>query len=235
MNYPIYDVTSDRATPINVAVIEAIEPEEASDNNHNNRKRLFSFLRLFGFVIILIIGGGTIYALTQYFTAMPVQESDLSKSEFFAFQNHDFFPERKSIRPGDIAKVDTVFKSDSSIPMYVFIRILMPLVNGSPLYVPIDSNGQEGFNTKKWEAVEGEIGIRNDRYSYVYALSSPLAPLDTTLALMEQVKMVEMDKADYGKLGDINIKIRAYGAGVEDNTSLEDAWSGIKQRYSGDF
>lgn len=93
--------------------------------------------------------------------------------------------------------------SDASVDMYVFIRVEMPSYNGDGLY---DLNVND-----TWKLVES--GRVDDKWIEVYQYNEVLGPEETTSALSDKMTMVDMSKADFAQLNDIDVSMTGYACG----------------------
>lgn len=130
MNYAVYDVTKTQAEPVNLDSLDdsysttsttsttAIDYNGLADPK-NKKKSVFAFI-----VGFFIFGSFFGYALSRYYAETSGQEFELGRREWFAFKNHVFSSEKTYVRPGDIVTTNTALKSESSAPMWTFIRIL---------------------------------------------------------------------------------------------------------------
>ena len=241
MNYAVYDVTKTQAEPVNLDSLDdsystnlnasttsttAIDYNVLADPK-NKKKSVFAFI-----VGFFIFGSFFGYALSRYYAETSGQEFELGRREWFAFKNHVFSSEKIDVRPGDIVTTNTALKSESSAPMWTFIRILTSVYDGGPLFEPVDSSGQLGISNKWTEVSQGVIG---DLYEYVYRLIEPLQSGATSPPLMQGLKMVDMGIEEFSRIGIPKINMKGYATGTEDGTNPDDAWNSIRIKYPEDF
>ena len=69
------------------------------------------------------------YALISYITT-ETQTSVFNKKEYFEMECSEIFAETSEVGPGETVSVNPVITSKSSVDMYVFIRVEMPIHNG---------------------------------------------------------------------------------------------------------
>lgn len=157
------------------------------------------------------------YAVTTLFFRGETQSSDYSKKTYFQFAGDGFFTASSEVGPGESMSINLVITSEATVDMYVFIRVEMPLYNGSGLY-DIDLNSG-------WSLVES--GSSGDKYIAVYRYDDVVTPGSSTTALGSSLTMVDMSLTDYADLIDINVAMTGYACGAEDE-SLDTAWESIK-------
>lgn len=175
-------------------------------------KRIMKIAVMIG---LLVIGGAGVYALTQYYLTKSIK-SEFTKKHIFTFDlSTGLTPEE--IGPRDSFYVNPSVYNDSTEEMYVFLSLDMPLVSEIALY-------SYEIDNESWIMVEEAGGT----VVYAYAsngIMTPLQPGDTTIALTDQMSMLDISNAEYAVIDDINLTITGYGMGTEDvPTDPNDAW-----------
>lgn len=160
------------------------------------------------------------YAVTTLFFKGETQTSDYSKKTYFEFSGDGFFTESGEVGPGESMSINPVISSESTVDMYVFIRVEMPSYSSAGLY-DIDLNSG-------WECIES--GANGDTWFSVYRYNDVVAPGESTTALGSSLTMVDMSLAEYSELSDINVTMTGYACGAEDET-IDTAWESIKANY----
>ena len=118
---------------------------------------------------------------------------------------------------GESVTINPVLTSDASVALYVCIRVEMPVYNNDGLY-DLDVNDN-------WTLVES--GTVDGSWVEVYQYNDVLGPLQSTNALSNKMTMVNMSKADFAQLNDIDVSMTGYACKVSD-TSAEESWELIK-------
>ncbi len=173
-------------------------------------------------ITLLLLAMTTVvaYAVTTLFFMGDTQTSDYSKKTYFEFEGSSFFTASGEVGPGESMSINPVISSESTVDMYVFIRVEMPGYNGAGLYELNTGSG--------WECIES--GANGDKWFSVYRYNNVLAPGASTMALGSSLTMVDMSLADYVDLTDINVTMTGYACGAEDET-IDTAWESIKANY----
>lgn len=104
--------------------------------------------------IILALTSVVAYAVTTLFFKGQTQTSDYSKKTYFEFAGDGFFTASGEVGPGESMSINPVISSNSTVDMYVFIRVEMPEYNGGGLYELDTGSG--------WSLVES--GSAGDKY-----------------------------------------------------------------------
>lgn len=160
------------------------------------------------------------YAVTTLFFKGETQASDYSKKTYFQFDGSGFFTQSGEVGPGESMSINPVISSESTVDMYVFIRVEMPVFSSAGLY-SLDLNSG-------WECIES--GVNGDKWFSVYRYNDVVAPGASTTALGSSLTMVNMSLADYAEISDINVTMTGYACGAEDE-ELSTAWESIKGNY----
>lgn len=169
---------------------------------------------------ILIGTGLTAYAITTLFFKGETQTSEYSKKTYFEFDSSTFFTGSGEVGPGESMSINPAITSESTVDMYVFIRVEMPKIGSSGLYALNAGSG--------WSLVES--GSSGDKWVEVYRYENILTPGASTTALGNSLTMVDMSLADYADLTDLNVTMTGYACGTDDET-LDTAWDSIKGNY----
>ncbi|MGN0906427.1 MAG: hypothetical protein ACI4NM_04705 [Bullifex sp.] len=124
--------------------------------------------------------------------------------------------------PGDTVTIRPYVKSESSVPICVFIKVEMPYIAGAPLYTMNVSS--------EWMEVENSSGTIV--YAYGNSEMTPLEPGDSTTYLANAMRMRSISIADYAGLNDINATFTAYTMEFVQETTPTDpseAWTMMKE------
>lgn len=181
------------------------------------KKRFATILITLAFLMTTAV---VAYAITTLFFKGETQTSDYSKKTYFEFDGSSFFTASGEVGSGESMSINPVISSESTVDMYVFIRVEMPSYSSAGLY-EIDVNSG-------WECIES--GTNGDTWFSVYRYNDVVAPGASTTALGSSLTMVDMSLADYSELSDINVTMTGYACGAEDE-SLDTAWESIKGNY----
>lgn len=169
---------------------------------------------------ILLATAIVAYAITTLFFTKS-QTSEFSKKQIFQFDLHTGLSSGE-VGPGDSFSVSPVIYNDATEDMFVFIRVDMPVVDGSPLYTfKVD---------RDWTQVESDEGVVVYAYTAGSDVMTVLTPGESTFALTEQMTMRSITNAEYAGIDDINIILTGYAIGVEAVPTVpEEAWVLCKQ------
>ena len=159
------------------------------------------------------------YAIMNLFVSKSVTTS-FTKKQIFRFDFNTGL-NGGEVGPGDSFSVNPVIYNDATEDMFVFIRVDMPFVDGSPLYTfEVD---------RDWTQVESDGGVVVYAYTAGSEGMTALTPGESTTALTEQMTMRSITNAEYAGIDDINITLTGYAIGVEDVPSVpEEAWDYCK-------
>ena len=171
-------------------------------------------------LVMLALTTVVAYAVTTLFFKGEPQTSDYSKKTYFQFAGDGFFTASGEVGPGESMSINPVITSESTVDMYVFIRVEMPSYSSAGLY-ELDTDSS-------WECIES--GVNGDTWFSVYRYNDVVAPGASTTALGSSLTMVDMSLADYADLTDINVTMTGYACGAEDE-ELSTAWESIKGFY----
>ena len=69
------------------------------------------------------------YAVINYITT-ETHTSSYTKKEYFEISSSQFFTAEGDIGPGESMSINPIITSESSVDMYVFIRVEVPVYNG---------------------------------------------------------------------------------------------------------
>ena len=169
-----------------------------------------------GMVVGIFLGVTIVaYAITNLFS-MKSYTTSFTPKQIFQFDfntglNGDV------VGPGDFFSVNPVIYNDATEDMFVFIRVDMPFVDGSPLYTfEVD---------RDWTQVESDEGMVVYAYTAGSEGMTALTPGESTTALSEQMTMRSITNAEYAGIDDINITLTGYAIGVENVPTVpEEAW-----------
>lgn len=156
-----------------------------------NKKVVTSF-------IVLLVSITVLGAIVDYF-GFKSERTSFSKKVIFEFDFSASF-NSATIGPGESVYISPYVTSYATEPMYVFIRVEMPFISGSPLYsLNIDGD---------WSLIEQNEGI------FVYAYANPnmiiVSPGDSTTFLANKMTMEPISVVDYAGIDDINVTFTAY-------------------------
>ena len=173
--------------------------------------------KVIALLIILILSITFIGAFTNYFK-FKSERTNFTKKVIFEFDFSTSIGDVE-IGPGDSININPYVKSNASLPMYVFIRVQMPVVSLVPLY-SIAPNAD-------WILVE-EDG------SYLTAIDDEmiiLGPEESTNALANKMTMKKISLSEFAGLDDINVSFIAYTIAVGDHvpTAPNEAWTYLKE------
>lgn len=126
--------------------------------------------------------------------------------------------------PGDYVNVDPTVTSDSTVDMYVFIRVINPMVNGVHLYLyDVDES---------WITVE-----ETEEGDGIYAYASPdslvlLSPGEETIPLTTRMTMRDISIPEYAYIDDLSYSFQVYAVGTEGiSVNPEEAWIEVKELF----
>ena len=168
-------------------------------------------------LVILMATAVVAYAVINYIT-MGTQRSSFTKKEYFEIECSEIFSASYEVGPGVEVTINPSITSESSVDMYVFIRVEMPRYNNTGLYeLNVDAS---------WSLVES--GESNDLWVEVYRYDSELKPDQSTTVLANKLTMKNMTLAEFAEIGDIDVSMTGFACRVSDVVSIEDAWDYIK-------
>lgn len=168
-------------------------------------------------LVILMTTGVVAYAVINYITT-GTQTSVFTKKEYFEMDGSQFFTAEGDIGPGESMSINPIITSESSVDMYVFIRVEMPIYDGGGLYeLNVDSG---------WSLVES--GENDGTWVEVYRYDDVLTPEQSTTALSNSITMVDMTLAEFAEISDIDVSMTGYACRVSDVTGIDEAWDYIK-------
>ena len=170
----------------------------------------------------MIVAATLSSALTTYFGTDTKRIITVGKSEFFGVKGHSFSV-NTTCRPTESFPVDLTLKSDSSIPMYVWLRIEMPIFAGEGIYT--------FENNADWTLQEKGLTADN-KYSYVYRYIEPLEAEETTSPLTDKFTMRDMSKKEYGTYSNLAFTVQPFCSGTDGNTDPDAGWQAVKGEYN---
>ena len=173
-----------------------------------------------GMTVGIFLGAVVVaYAITNLFF-MKSYTTSFTKKQIFQF-NLNTGLNSAEVGPGDSFPVNPVIYNDATEDMFVFIRVDMPFVDGSPLYTfEVD---------RDWTQVESDGGVVVYAYTAGSEGMTALTPGESTTALTEQMTMRSITNAEYAGIDDINITLTGYAIGVEDVPTVpEEVWEHCK-------
>lgn len=157
-----------------------------------------------------------VYAVITFISTQTFK-TRFSKEQYFDLGTAPLITNDDVIGIGESVSIDPVLTSDASVDMYVFIRVEMPVFKGDGLYdINVDSS---------WTLVES--GTVDGSWVEVYQFNDVLGPMQSTVALGDTMTMVDMNKAEFAELSEIDVSMTGYACKVSD-TSSEEAWEFIK-------
>ena len=157
------------------------------------------------------------YALVTYITT-KTQTSSFTKKEYFEISGSEIFSESSAVGPGEKVSINPMITSMSSVDMYVFIRVEMPVFNGDGLYeLDVDAS---------WSLVESEVV--DNKWIEVYRYDSELKPDQSTTVLANKLAMVNMTLAEFVEISDIDVSMTGFACRTADVASIDEAWDYIK-------
>ena len=171
-------------------------------------------------MIISILSITFICAFTNYFK-FKSERTNIAKKVIFEFDFSTSIGDVE-IGPGDSININPYVKSNASLPMYVFIRVQMPVVSLGPLY-SITPNAE-------WILVEED----GSYLTYAYAIDDEmiiLGPEESTNALANKMTMKKISLSEFAGLDDINVSFIAYTIAIGDHvpTAPNEAWTYLKE------
>lgn len=170
---------------------------------------------------LLALTAIVVYAVVN-FTSTQTFTTNFTKKEYFELGTEALITNTDEIGIGESVRINPVLTSDASVDMYVFIRVEMPVYNDDGLY-DLDVNDT-------WTLVESgleESGTVDGKWIEIYQYNDVLGSLQSTDALSNIMTMVDMSKADFAQLNDIDVSMTGY-AYKTDKVSTEKAWEFIK-------
>ena len=84
-------------------------------------------------LVILMTTAVVTYALVTYLTT-GTQTSNFTKKEYFEMECSEIFAETSEVGPGDTVSINPIITSESSVDMFAFIRVEMPIYSSGGLY-----------------------------------------------------------------------------------------------------
>lgn len=157
------------------------------------------------------------YALVTYITT-KTQTSSFTKKEYFEMSGSEIFSASSEVGPGETVTINPVITSESSVDMYVFIRVEMPMYSGGGLY---DLNVDAG-----WSMVESEVV--DNKWVEVYRYDSELKPEQSTTVLANKLTMKNMTLAEFAEISDIDVSVTGFACRVSDVAGIDEAGGYIK-------
>ena len=157
------------------------------------------------------------YALVTYITT-KTQTSSFTKKEYFEMSGSEIFSESSEVGSRDTVTINPIITSESSVDMYVFIRVEMPVFNDTGLY---ELNVDTG-----WSMVES--GESNGTWVEVYRYDSELKPDQSTTVLANKLTMKNMTLAEFAEVSDVNVSMTGFACRVADVAGIDEAWDYIK-------
>lgn len=157
------------------------------------------------------------YALVTYITT-KTQTSVFTKKEYFEMSGSEIFSESSAVGPGEKVSINPMITSMSSVDMYMFIKVEMPVFNDAGLYeLNVDAS---------WSMVES--GESNNTWVEVYQYDSELKPDQSTTVLANKLTMVNMTLAEFAEIEEIDVSMTGYACRVADVAGIDEAWDYIK-------
>ena len=157
------------------------------------------------------------YALVTYITT-KTQTSSFNKKEYFEMSGSEIFDETSEVGPRDTVTINPTITSMSSVDMYVFIRMEMPVFNDAGLYeLNVDAS---------WSLVESEVV--DNKWVEVYRYDSELKPDQSTTVLSNTITMKNMTLAEFAEIEEIDVSMTGFACRVADVAGIDEAWDYIK-------
>ena len=178
------------------------------------KKRLTTILLM---LLILMTTTVVAYALVTYITT-KTQTSSFNKKEYFEMSGSEIFSASSEVGPGVEISINPTITSESSVDMYVFIKVEMPIYNGTGLY---ELNVDTG-----WSMVESEVV--DNKWIEVYRYDSELKPDQSTTVLSNTITMVNMTLAEFAEIEEIDASMTGFACRVADVAGIDGAWDYIK-------
>ena len=173
-------------------------------------------------LIILLVSLLAFGAITSFFKTRTVTVNVVRK-DYFQF-DINMAVDNVIMGPGDSVVVNPYVTSDSTVDMYVFIRVINPMVDGVHLYLyDVDES---------WTVVEETEG---GEIIYAYASSDSLAPLspgEETNPLTTRMTMRDISIPEYAYIDDLSYSFQVYAVGTEGiSVNPEDAWREVNELF----
>lgn len=157
------------------------------------------------------------YALVTYITS-ETQTSSFTKKEYFEMECSEIFAETSEAGPGEKVSINPTITSESSVDMYVFIRVEMPVFNDAGLY--------ELAVNDRWSLVESEVV--DNKWVEVYRYDSELKPDQSTTVLANKLTMKDLTLAEFAEIEEIDVSMTGYACRTADVAGIDEAWDYIK-------
>ena len=157
------------------------------------------------------------YALVTYITS-ETQTSSFTKKEYFEMECSEIFAETSEVGPGDTVSINPIITSESSVDMFAFIRVEIPMYDGVGLY---DLTVNDG-----WRLVES--GESNGTWVEVYRYDDVLTPDQSTTVLADKLTIKNMTLAEFAEISDVNVSMTGFACRVSDVAGIDEAWDYIK-------
>ena len=168
-------------------------------------------------LVLLMTTTVVAYALVTYITTIT-QTSSFTKKEYFEMSGSEIFAASSEVGPGETVSINPTITSMSSVDMYVFIRVEMPVFNDTGLYeLNVDAS---------WSLVES--GESNDTWVEVYRYDTELKPDQSTTVLANKMTMVNMTMAEFAEIEEIDVSMTGYACRTADVAGIDEAWDYIK-------
>lgn len=171
-------------------------------------------------LIMVLLAAAAVGAVAGIRYSFRAEKTNYTKKVIFSFDFSTSFISAE-LGPGDTVTIRPYVISESSVPVYVFIKVDMPYVSGGPLYDINVSND--------WKAVEENAGTLV--YAYAESEMTVLDPGEYTTYLASTMTMKSLSVADFAGIDDINATFTAYTMEVTDDipTDPAQAWNTLKE------
>ena len=173
-------------------------------------------------LFILLVSLLAFGAITSFFKTRTVTVN-VERKDYFQF-DINMALDNVALGPGDSVVVNPSVTSDSTVDMYVFIRVINPMVNGVHLYIyEVDDS---------WVTVE-----ETEEGDIIYAYASHdsmvlLSPGEETIPLTTRMTMRDISIPEYAYIDDLSYSFQVYAVGTEGiSVNPEDAWREVKEHF----
>ena len=157
------------------------------------------------------------YALVTYITTMT-QTSSFTKKEYFEMSGSEIFAASSEVGPGETVSINPMITSESSVDMYVFIKVEMPRYSSGGLY---DLTVNDGWSM-------AESGVVDNKWIEVYRYDTELKPDQSTTVLANKMTMKNMTLAEFAENEEIDVSMTGYACRTTDVAGIDEAWDYIK-------
>lgn len=178
--------------------------------------------QILALLIIFLVSLLAFGAFTGFFKTWTVTVN-VERKDYFQF-DINMALDNVALGPGDSVVVDPSVTSDSTVDMYVFIKVINPMANGvHPYLYDVDGSWVTAEETE-----EGDV---------IYAYASPdslvpLSPGEETIPLTKRMTMRDISIPEYAYIDDLSYSFQVYAVGTEGiSVNPEDAWREVKELF----